>query len=337
VTGFLNQFASVIVLSGMITNNSTQQLLPLEEPPTDGRTHINHSLWFVDQDGYRVVFLRHEVLYRVALTDTVHLRQVAVSLRQSQVATQAEIAKAFGHSERTQYRWERRYGQHGLKGLRPKPHSGRRPELSKGQEAFVRKWFEAGVSNLAMARRLGVGETTIRRTLKRLGLKRRAKEVQPQLPSLEDDSSGAPVTEEQLSASESSVSVEKNPSALMPVTEDQDECEKEVNAQEAAMPGRRETSLTSSLTIDRDPSDRSGDRLLARQGLLEDAVPLFADAEQLSRAGVLLAVPWLGSHGLVGIFHHVYGTLRPAFYGLRTTVVASFLCALLRIKRPEHL
>ena len=94
----------------MIANTTTQRLLPLEEDvPADGRTQINESVWFVDQDGYRVVFRRHEPLYRVALSDTVHLRLVAVSLRQSQLATQAEIARAFGHSVVTQRRWERRY------------------------------------------------------------------------------------------------------------------------------------------------------------------------------------------------------------------------------------
>jgi hypothetical protein len=138
----------------MIANNSPQQSLPLEEPPADGRVYINQSLWFVDQDGYRVVFRWHEPLYRVALDDTVHLRQVAVSLRQSQLATQEEIAKAFGHSEVTQRRWERGYQEHGLEGLKPKSHTGRPRELNKGQETFVRKWFKAGVSNVEMAKRL---------------------------------------------------------------------------------------------------------------------------------------------------------------------------------------
>jgi len=93
----------------MIANTKTQRLLPLEEDvPADGRTQINESVWFVDHDGYRVVFRWHEPLYRVALSDTVHLRLVAVSLRQSQLATQAEIARTFGHSVVTQGRWERR-------------------------------------------------------------------------------------------------------------------------------------------------------------------------------------------------------------------------------------
>jgi transposase len=312
----------------MIANNSSQPFLPLEEPPTDGRTYINASLWFADHDGYRVVFRWHEPLYRVALNDTVHLRQVAVSLRQSELATQEEIAGAFGHSVPTQRRWERRYQQHGLEGLRPKSHPGRSCELDKSQEAFVRKWFRTGVSNREMARRLGVGEPTIRRTLKRLGLKRREAAVERRLPGIEEKTSPPAIAE--------------------PPPSDTASCGLAVGGEQkseqdgpALTPSARSSSPISSpsslLTIDQDASDRSGDRLLARLGLLEDAVPLFADAEQLPRAGVLLAVPLLVSHGLVGVFQQVYGSLSPAFYGLRTTVVTLFLCALLRIKRPEEL
>jgi hypothetical protein len=75
---------------------------------------------------------------------------------------------------------------------------------------------------------------------------------------------------------------------------------------------------------------------LARLGLLDDAAPLFADAEALPRAGVLLAVPLLVRHGLVEAFGKVYQSLHPSFYGLRTIVVTLFLGALLRIKRAEH-
>ena len=246
----------------MIANNSIQQSLPLEEPPADGRTYINASLWFVDQDGYRVVFRWHEPLYRVALTDTVHVRQVAVSLRQSQLATQAEIAKAFGHSEVTQRRWERRYEEHGLEGLRDQStRSGRPRQLSKGQEAFVRKWFKAGVSNLEMARRLGVGETTIRRTLDRLGLKRQAP-VASRLPGMEEETSPPAIAAPQASDTENGELV----------VGPQQRNEQETPALRASASSSAATSSPSpSLTIDRDPSDRSGDRALARMGLLEDA------------------------------------------------------------------
>jgi transposase len=312
----------------MIANNSSQPFLPLEEPSSDGRTYINASLWFADHDGYRVVFRWHEPLYRVALNDTVHLRQVAVSLRQSELATQEEIARAFGHSVPTQRRWERRYQQHGLEGLRPKSPPGRSRELDKSQEAFVRKWFKTGVSNREMARRLGVGEPTIRRTLKRLGLKRREAAVERCLPGMEEETSPPVIAEPRPSDTAScgpavggEQKSEQDGPALTPTAK---------SSSPSSSPGP-------SLTIDRDPSDRSGDRALARIGLLEDAVPLFADTEQLPRAGVLLAVPLLVSHGLLEVFQEVYGSLGPAFYGLRTMAVTLFLCALLRIKRPEEL
>ena len=87
----------------------------------------------------------------------------------------------------------------------------------------------------------------------------------------------------------------------------------------ATLPGREpgegqadlETILAAaaaaSSTIDRDPLDRSGDRAMARAGLLDDAQPLFADAQDLARAGVLLAVPLLARHGLLETFEEVLG------------------------------
>jgi hypothetical protein len=88
----------------MIANTSTQPCLPLEDVISDDqpdeRVFINRSVWFVDRDGYRVVFCRHEPLYRAALSDQGHLRFIAVSLRLSQLAPQAELARAFGHTAR---------------------------------------------------------------------------------------------------------------------------------------------------------------------------------------------------------------------------------------------
>src|SRR4030042_1835296 len=163
-------FRAPVRLKDMNTHASAQSLLPLEEPPPDGRTFLNASVWFVDSDGYRVVFRWHEPLNRVALADEIHLRLVAVALRQSGLATQEEICQAFGHTVSTQARWERQYRKHAIAGLGSKKPSGRGRELDKSQEGFVRRWFRAGCSNRQMAQGLGVDEATIRRTLKRLGL-----------------------------------------------------------------------------------------------------------------------------------------------------------------------
>ena len=88
---------------------------------------------------------------------------------------------------------------------------------------------------------------------------------------------------------------------------------------------------------DSDPTDRGLDRLLARLGLLEDAAPLFGAATAVPRAGVLLALPILVSSGVFECAQKIYGSLGPAFYGLRTSLLTLLLMALWRIKRPEGL
>jgi hypothetical protein len=90
-------------------------------------------------------------------------------------------------------------------------------------------------------------------------------------------------------------------------------------------------------SFDINPLNRSWDRLLAAMGKIEAADPVFAKTENLPGAGVLLAIPALVGSGLLSVARKIYGSLGPAFYGLRTTLVASVLLALLRIPRPETL
>lgn len=111
-----------------------------------------------------------------------------------------------------------------------------------------------------------------------------------------------------------------------------------------AVPGNPNLSAFSSQTkevlprsLDTDPSDRGADRLLARLGLLEDAAPLFGSAKAVPRAGVLLALPVLVASGVFECAQKIYGSLGPAFYGLRTSLLTLLLMALWRIKRPEGL
>lgn len=317
----------------MDTHAPSQSSLPLEEALPDGRTFLNASVWFVDSDGYRVVFRWHEAIYRIALDDEVHLRLVAVALRQSKLATCEEICRTFGHSAATQGRWERQYQQHGIDGLASKKPSGRGRDLSKSQEAFVRRWFRAGCSNREIAKRLMVDEATIRRTMKRLGLARKPAAVVPLLPPIEDQAAEIAQTSNTAMAPatggeslDSPATETPSPAAVVSPP----------SPQPCAADAAATVPSSALFTLDHDPRDRSNDRALARLGLLEDAVPLFADAACVPHAGALLAVPLLVDYGLIETFAKVYRSIGPAFYGLRTIVVTLFLGALLRIKRPEH-
>jgi transposase len=310
----------------MSNNHQTQQSLPLQHESTDGRTFINASLWMVDQDGHRVIFCRHEPIYRIAIGDEVHLRMVAVNLRLSNLAGQDEIAKAFGHSVPTQRRWERRYEEQNIEGLKRKRNPGRPLTLDKTQVSLVRRWFAQGVSNTEIARRVAMDESSIRKMLKRLGLRREGQQ-EPRLPGVAQDESEAGTTEKPSVDISITLSEKVNDTAEPLGVENPEE----------VPPRGQLTTVPVGPSIDHDPLNRIGDRTMARLGLLEDAVPLFAEAEMLPRAGVLLAVPLLVNHGLLDVFQRVFSSLAPAFYGLRTTVVTLFLCALLRIKRPEEL
>src|SRR5436305_267458 len=358
-----------------MNTSSDPSLFGNTEPDSSHRrTFINPILWLVDFDGYRVVFCRHEVLYRVALADPLHLALVAVTLRQSQLATQAEIATAFGPSVATQRRWETRYRQHGSDGLQANTPTGRPGKLDRGQQVFVERWFGLGVSNHEMARRLAVSEATIRRALHRAGLRRQttpAAELplaataptpaEPPNPPPASSAAAAaalplaapaptPAEPPNTPAPAAGAAVAPGPSAtaVVPAQEVAPSATRANPDVPATLPGPEAapppavpltapSAPASVFTIDRDPADRSGDRALARQGVLQDAAPLFGDHPELPRAGVLLAVPVLQAHGGPEVFTGLYDSLGPAFYGLRTTVLSLFLLALLRIKRTGNL
>lgn len=105
----------------------------------------------------------------------------------------------------------------------------------------------------------------------------------------------------------------------------------------APIPETPQEPIPSSAGLWGDPSNRQLDRIFARLGKLQDADPLFASAKQIPRAGVLLAVPALLQSGILAVAQEAYGSIGPAFYGLRTIMMTFLFMALLRIKRPEGL
>ena len=70
---------------------------------------------------------------------------------------------------------------------------------------------------------------------------------------------------------------------------------------------------------------------------MSDFIGIRSSAIAVPRAGVLLALPALVSSGVFACAQQTYGSLGPAFYGLRTSLLTLLLMALWRIKRPEGL
>lgn len=379
----------------MNTNKTSPVLLDenvvLDEGDIRKRVAISRGLCYVNEAGVCVILHWHEPLFRFAFSDKLTLRYAAVHLRLANLATQEEVATAFGHSVATQRRWENRYQADGLNGLINKKSPGRPSAIPNTLDGVLRKWFADGVSSRAMAQRLQVGETTIKRALARLGCHRQRRPTAGLAWS--DDSQCATEGDESKTADDQcegtsaaigemkTPAIEPQPSQSRPQeTEGEVRLQAGMEAKTAAEPTvdiqkdgtpndegtESERSWTSpcdegneherqrpmfgelledvlaeyaelGFTIDRDPDNRMGDRALARLGQLEDALPLFGDRPCQRQAGVLLAIPLLVKSGLLEAFSKTYHSLAPAFYGLRTTVVVLFLCALLRIRRPESL
>src|SRR5271157_5068504 len=293
-------------------------LFPEVRNPKDARVINGRCLRRV-QGGHCVVLVSGIILTQYAAADRMAQAHAMVSLVEQGWASQVEVARAFHCSERTVRRHQQRFEEHGLAGL---GHQGGYPRgrarLAGWRRRLVRRLKREGCAQREIARQLGVSENAVRKILRRLGWKS-ASPIQTELPLSEE------------------AAAQTQPSAPAPV---------EVPPPAAPRPGAH-PNLSAFCTsgaapplphsLDTDASHRWNDRLLARLGLLEDAAPLFGSAVAVPRAGALLAIPVLVASGVFECAQQIYGSLGPAFYGLRTSLLTLLLMALWRIKRPEGL
>jgi hypothetical protein len=290
---------------------------------------VNDRCLIRTQHGHQVVIVSGIVLAQYAVGDRLAEGHAMVSLVEQGWADQNDVARAFARSPRTLRRYQRRVETGGLAALgRSSGYPAGRRRLKSARVRLIARLKAEGLSNRAVAQRLGVSEKAVRKLLRRMGWSP---------PPAEQETLPLPSAPADPNLSASSIA----PSAAAPVRPPPARPAEPTDAPTAADPNlsasgaRVEEDLP--VSFDTDPADRRLDRLLAYLGLLDDAAPLFRSGGRIPRAGVLLALPALVASDVFGIAREVYGSLGPAFYGLRTTLVALLLMALLRIKRPEGL
>ena len=299
--------------------------LPYEEELFTHRTEISGTVFVNDrvcvqtEEDQRVISVHGVVFSHYSVKDRAAETYAMVLLFESGYADQNDIARCFGYSARSLRRYQERLRAGGLSALsRPRGRPSGSPSGHKKthkRDQTILRLKTKGMSNRWIAGRLGLSETAVRKSLGRLGWKSDP-DPEPDLPFLPEADSQA-----RRAAVTVSKLIEIPPSA-------------------AEQPPRQRAQFptdSAAKSLDANPLDRSMDRLLAAMGLLDDALPLFAAMQSLPRAGVLLAIPTLVASGLLSTAEKIYGSLGPAFYGLRTTLVAYVLLALLRIPRPEAL
>jgi hypothetical protein len=287
--------------------------------PQAGTVVVNERLTLRTAEGYRVVCVDGLVLHHYRIGDRMAEAYTMVILIEEGYADQNDIARTFGYATRTLRRYQDRFEAGGLQAL---GKSSGRPlgirsvgKADRLRDQTILRLKREGSSNRIIGHKLGLDEKTIRKRLRRLGWKPPDKQLD--------------LFEVKLSPSTSRGTNESADDAI-PIEGSQND--KRVGS-DAEDPGDGQFPQS----CDTDPLNRTIDRFLATVGLLDDAPPFFARASRIPRAGVLLAIPALVASGLVSIAREVYGSIGPAFYGLRTTVVAFVLLALMRINRPETL
>jgi hypothetical protein len=222
---------------------------------------------------------------------------------------------------------------------------------------MIRRLHEAGLSGRGIAEQLKTSPLTVTRALARMGLEtnikrqRRLKlelrEASAELVAEPSGEAPAPAlteaavaslqtSEPLLGAAEPAAGAATEPTVPAEVVGQRVE-EPAPTSGVDAVRGEADPAEVIVPSLDPDPLNRWIDRLLASQGKLHDATPLFASGCDLPYAGVLLAVPGLVASGVLAEARRLYPNIGPAFYGPRTTLVVVILLALLRLKRPEHL
>jgi transposase len=270
------------------------------------------------QEGHRVIVASGIALAQYAVEDRMAEAYWMVNLVEQGWADQNDVALAFGVSARTVRRHQGRYEKWGLSALgRGDGYPEGRARLRVSRRHLVKRLKTEGHSNCDIARRMGVNEKAVRKMLRQMGWSS-SPEKQQILP-LEEAGSSDP----NLSAFSKPASA---PPAAGAMGADPDLF---------AFPAREGEPVP--FTFDSDPADRRMDRLLAYLGFLDDAAPIFRPGTDVHGAGVLLAIPAIEQSGVLDCADKIYGSIGPAFYGLRTTIVGLLLFALLRIKRPEGL
>ena len=293
------------------------------------REVINHRCRLRREGEQRVVLVAGLPFHHYVEGDRMAEAYAMVGLVEQGYAGQTEVARAFGCDVRTVRRHQRRFAEGGLSALgRPSGYPGGRRRASAARDKAVGRWKAEGVSNREIARRLGIDEKAIRKVLRRLGWQGATQGVLP-FQGADPNLSALPTETKRKEGGDAAVGRLSDDVRVHP--------DRTPDADPNLSGFRAPEGDPAPLSLDPDPANRSADRLLACMGVLDDAAAVFRPGTAVPGAGVLLAVPALLASGVLDAAREVYGSLGPAFYGLRTTLMTLLVMALLRIKRPEGL
>src|SRR6266545_2033961 len=268
---------------------SAQQPLALPSPAASDTVVVDACYTLRVEEGQRVVVVAGLPVHHYRADDPVAEAYAMVFLVESGFAQQTEVARAFARSVRTVRRHQERYQQGGMAALgRGDGWRRGRRRISGKRQRTVETLKGQGLSNRAIAQRLGVSENAIRKLVG-------PSEPAEQLAFAATTTAAATKPSDAPASSTEATAEDASDDGSTPSAGD-----------DAGDPGQSADDADDDgepvpMSLDRDASDRTLDRLLAYMGLLDDAAPIFRDGSKVPGAGVLLAIPLLVDSGLFRI------------------------------------
>lgn len=276
-----------------------------------GAVEVGTAAGLVEGEAGGVVFVFGQATFAWAPGDEVARKVAAVQLVATRVARQVEVAAAFGVDAATVWRWQRAYEAEGLCGLLATKRGPKGPrKLTSELVARIAEMDADGATLQRIATATGVSTTTVRRALGRGAAP----------PAGNTDTAAETETETAVADVQADV---------------QADIRAEVRAEVADETVADADPTAGGLPVLPAPVPRTGERALARTGLLAEAAPVFTEGAHLPLAGLLLALPGLAATGLLEAAEGVYGRLRNGFYGLRATLLMLVFLALVGEPRAE--
>ena len=143
---------------------SIQPALALPLPAASNTVVINARCSLRIEAGQRVIIVAGLPVHHYRSEDAVAEAYAMVFLVELGFAQQTDVARAFARSERSVRRYQRRYAQGGMAGLgRAAGWRRGRRRISSKRLRSIEMLKSQGLSNRAIAHRLGVSEKAIRK------------------------------------------------------------------------------------------------------------------------------------------------------------------------------
>ena len=143
---------------------SAQQALALPPPAASNTVVINARCSLRIEAGHRVIVVAGLPVHHYRAEDAVAEAYAMVFLVESGFAQQTDVARAFARSVRTVRRYQGRYAQGGMAALgREQGWRRGRRRISGKRLRSIEMLKSQGMSNRAIAHRLGVSEKAIRK------------------------------------------------------------------------------------------------------------------------------------------------------------------------------